>query len=95
MLGFIGHFQNEGTVTTFTEGCCYWFAHILAERFCGGTIMYNPVDNHFAALIGGRLFDITGELAVEDLADWVLWDVYQLVEPLDAGRVYDNCILKL
>ena len=33
ILNFIKRFQNEGTIKAFTEGCCYWFAKILDDRF--------------------------------------------------------------
>lgn len=44
VLGFIKHFK--GSEDVFLYGCCYWFAFILQERF-GGTMMYEPIENHF------------------------------------------------
>ena len=36
VMGFINRFtqggKNQGTIDTFTCGCCYWFAYILFER---------------------------------------------------------------
>ena len=92
VLAFIKHFQNEGTIKTFTNGCCYWFAHILMHRF-DGTLMYNPVENHFATKIGAFLFDITGEVKMDE--NWVMWYEYAARDWRDAERVYYNCMLKI
>lgn len=86
---FIKHFQNEGTIKTFTEGCCYYFALILKERF-GGDIMYDEVDNHFACLIGSKVYDVTGEV----IGNFIDWDSYKRMEPLNAQRVIRDCITK-
>lgn len=91
VLAFIKHFQNEGTIKTFTEGCCYWFAHILKERF-SGLIYYNPVENHFATKIDGSLYDITGELV--DGRNWMMWRKYIAMDLLDAIRVIKDCVNK-
>lgn len=94
VLAFIKHFQNEGTIKTFTNGCCYWFADILAHRFweSGAEIYYNPVENHFACCIEGFFFDITGEIPCTHLVDW---KHYQSTETSEARRIYLNCILKV
>lgn len=93
VLAFIRQFQNEGTIRTFTNGCCYWFAHILVNRFLLSEIAYNPVENHFAARIASELYDITGK--IDNDGHWMDWDDYQATEPADAARVYDNCIVKI
>ena len=92
VIQFIKCFQNDNTIKTFTEGCCYWFAHILKYRFWG-TIMYEPVLNHFATLIDGHLFDITGEL--NDKNDWQEWDEFKKIDELETKRIYKYCIYKL
>jgi len=98
ILNFIKRFQNEGTVKTFTEGCCYWFAKILDERFnefdYEPQICYNPKENHFATLINFRLYDITGDLGeMKDLPDWKYWDKYQYKEDEKVvERLYRDCI---
>lgn len=89
---FIAHFQNPGTIDTFTNGCCYWFTQILTSRFWLSSIYYNPVDGHFATKIRGVLYDITGRL--EDDGHWVRWARYKAVEPADAFRVMKYCIYK-
>lgn len=91
ILAFIGKFQNEGTIKTFTEGCCYYYAAILSLRFDGATLMYNPVENHFATRINGALYDITGEIPYTD--SWVNWHTYPAEDWKDAERVVRDCII--
>ena len=95
VVSFIDHFQNLGTIDIFTNGCCYWFAKILEERF-EGSIMYNPVDNHFATLIDTHLYDILGEIPGDIRIDdnWYFWDEYEKLDPLETGRIYKYCINK-
>ena len=95
VLVFISKFQNEGTIKTFTEGCCYWFARILKERF-HGIIMYNSVDNHFASLIDTHLYDITGNISdkIEICDSWYEWDEYKKLDSLETERIYKYCINK-
>lgn len=89
ILDFIKHFnKNKGTIKTFTEGCCYWFAFILHTRF-KGVIMYNDIDNHFACKIGNTIYDINGI----NTDSFVEWDNYRKTEPLNADRVIRDCII--
>lgn len=63
VLAFIKHF--EGARETFLHGCCYWFAHILSERFWlreSVAILYEPVEGHFITQIGGRYYDVRGDV---------------------------------
>lgn len=98
VLDFIKRFQNEGTIKTFTSGCCYWFAQILNERFnfaepeCG--IFYNEKENHFATMIDLHLYDITGDLGdIRNLHDWTSWNDYQNTgDELIVKRLYRDCI---
>lgn len=53
----------------YLSGKCYWFAVILRERF-GGRIFYNQIDNHWACLIGGHLFDASGEIDQTGFEQW-------------------------
>ena len=89
---FIAHFQNEGTVKTFTNGCCYWFARLLCMRFWLAVVVYNPISGHFAARYAGKLYDITGRL--EDDGHWIRWSRYAAEEPADALRIKKYCIFK-
>ena len=95
-MKFIQNFRNEGTIKTFTEGCCYWFAYILVERFKGeavsAVIWYNQILGHFAAVIDGTMYDITGELEIT--FDWYIWDRFLAQEPSYGSVVVRDCILK-
>lgn len=88
ILEFIKRFQRPDTITTFTEGCCYWFAYILASRF-NGIIMYNEIDNHFGCLILEDVYDITGKINGKG---FVVWEHYRDFEPLNSIRIENQCI---
>lgn len=62
IVEFIKHF--EGAEDVFLHGCCYWFAKILDERFilADPKIMHEPVEGHFVTDIGGRLYDVRGDV---------------------------------
>lgn len=96
ILDFIAKFQNGTEVRRlFTNGQCYWFSRILFERF-RGDIMYLPVSNHFVFRPFSRasLFDIEGDVTEEYSNEPIYrWDEYQYFDELDAGRVYNQCIL--
>lgn len=100
ILNFIKNFQNEGTIKTFSKGCCFWFAFILETRFknfdqenkFSCRIMYNQVIGHFACEIGGDLYDITGK--IEYTNDWIPWVDWFLTEPSYREIVVRDCILK-
>lgn len=76
-------------------GNCYWFAYILAERFAEyhTRIVYFPVANHFACMIGDQIFDICGEVA-NDNATFYFWDDYKSIDATHAERIMRQCILK-
>lgn len=92
ILDFIKHFQNEGTISTFMEGCCYWFAHILKSRFVFGSIVYEPIMCHFLYQLDGICYDITGEVDTSKL-HIVDWNTYELNSPF-RKKVHKDCILK-
>ena len=70
ILQFIKKFSDFGpqVVDCFTKGNCYWFARILAIEFMG-IIYYDPIVGHFATMIDGVLYDITG--VVENPNDFI------------------------
>lgn len=71
---FLNRFHDYPDVdTTFTSGCCYWFAVILMLRFSESLpqLMYDSVANHFGVQINGRVYDITGN--VTDQYSWGKW----------------------
>ena len=93
ILDFIKHFQNEGTISTFMEGCCYWFAYILKSRFIFGKIMYEPILGHFLYKYSNKCYDIRGEVDSTSL-HLEEWDKYELGST-HRKRVHNDCILKL
>lgn len=89
VIAFIDRFTSGGklkdTITTFTQGCCYWFAYILHSRFSNSIIMYDPLENHFVVEIEKRLYDITGEVTGQ--YDVVRWNKYP-----DKKGIIRDCI---
>lgn len=92
VLDFIKHFQNEGTISTFMEGCCYWFAHILKSRFVFGKIMYEPIIGHFLYELDGVCYDITGKVDRSSLHLYD-WNTYE-INSSHRKRILHDCILK-
>lgn len=90
---FIQRFRIHGKQVEecFTQGCCYWFARILEERFQGAEIVYDAISNHFAARIDGRVYDITGEITHNALSPWEPWASYEEGSSHRAGIIRD-CI---
>lgn len=93
ILDFIKHFQNEGTISTFMEGCCYWFAHILKARFVLGKIVYEPIIGHFLYQLEDKCYDIRGLINTEDM-HLEEWDNYE-INSAHRKRIHNDCILKL
>ena len=63
ILDFIDRFK--GSEEVFLHGCCYWFAHILNDRFRQAyetDVLYEPVEGHFITKIGNRLYDVRGDV---------------------------------
>jgi hypothetical protein len=50
--------------------------------------MYDPIINHFAARIDGRLYDITGD--VTDKYSMIEWESFD--DDLEKQRIIDYCI---
>ena len=88
-MAFIDRFTSGGklkdTITTFTQGCCYWFAYILHSRFSNSVIMCDPVINHFVVESENRLYDITGDVTGE--YNVVRWSKYP-----DKRTIIRDCI---
>lgn len=103
---FIAPFRKPELIDIFTNGYCYYFAQILSTRFNSflwhpTDIYYNPIDCHFACLIGNKLWDINGaisddiiEYQTNKFGHWYKWKYYIDWEPLDSKRVIENCIIK-
>lgn len=92
VINFLRRFhEKDQTVDyVFTNGCCYWFAVILHERFPNSKIMYDPVWNHFVTEIDNKLYDATGD--VTDNYNVVEWDKYALDDQLYRNRIIRDCI---
>jgi hypothetical protein len=85
VLKFIKKYESADDL--FRRGQCFWFAFILAHRF-KGTIMYQPVDNHFVAKIKNKYYDVTGEVK----GDFQTIDEARK-DPLHWERIKRDCIL--
>ena len=94
VLNFIHHFNKRHDETLsdvercFTDGCCWWFAHILCERF-NGEMVYDEIDGHFGCEISGRVYDITGD--VTDTFRKTYWSVFVEREPNLSVRILRRC----
>ena len=86
IIRFIQVFNSPSNEILFSEVACYWFAHILADRFFGD-IVYDPSQVHFATMIDDSIYDIKGEVDHPD--DYVLWDLYV---GDDRDLIQYNCI---
>lgn len=94
ILDFIRQFRDLGAENCFSNGMCYWFAHILRSRFITEHchIMYSEIDNHFGCEINGIIYDITG---VAPAYDWEPWYTVNYNDPKLAERIKRDCIDKL
>ena len=94
ILDFIRQFRDLGAENCFSNGMCYWFAHILRSRFITEHchIMYSEIDNHFGCEINGIVYDITG---IASAYDWALWCTTIYNDPKLAERIKRDCIDKL
>ena len=105
VLKFIARFTNQGKKTevidTFSNGCCYWFAEILWDRFCfnepinsRGKIytVYDPIINHWACCIDYRIYDITGDITDNEEYQWHDWNRFMYQDTSLTKRLYRDCI---
>lgn len=90
ILHFIKKFSDFGNqvVECFTKGNCFWFAMVLAMEFAG-EIYYDPIVGHFATLIDGVMYDITG--VVENTSDFISLEEIRKDELLCA-RLQRDCV---
>jgi len=101
VMRFISRFTNGGknqeVIETFTNGCCYWFAHILCERFYDldawredVEIMFDRIESHFGCRIDGIVYDITGD--VTDKYNWATLSSVIDEDNLRAERIFRDCV---
>ena len=90
ILRFIKRFSDFGNqvVECFTKGNCFWFAMVLALEFAG-EIYYNPIVGHFATMIDGVMYDITG--VVKNTSDFTPLEEIRKDELLWA-RLQRDCV---
>ena len=90
ILRFIKKFSDFGNqvVECFTEGNCFWFAKVLAMEFVG-EIYYDPIVGHFATMIDGVMYDITG--VIENTSDFTPLEEIRKDELLWA-RLKRDCV---
>lgn len=101
ILNFIDRFTSKGkrqeVIDCFQNGCCYWFAYILSERFIDPSltksmIYYDEINNHFGYYDqeSNRIYDITGD--VTNKYDWEPWEEVINKDLLHAKRIIRDCI---
>lgn len=81
----------------FIEGCCYWFAYILKERFApNARIICLPQEGHFVTKIGEKYYDITGNVTKRyQKSQKDDWEEYQRYNSSRAQKIAKNCVLKM
>ena len=97
---FTGNGQRQEVIDAFSCGCCYWFADILWNRFAFETefkedlcyLVYDPIINHWACSINGRIYDITGDISDNQEYKWQDWGTFQLQDKSLTKRLYRDCI---
>ena len=101
ILNFIYRFTSNGTrqevIDCFQNGCCYWFAYILAKRFEDfslpqSKICYDEINNHFGYYDqeANCVYDITGDAT--NKYDWEPWEEVIDKDLLHAKRIVRDCI---
>lgn len=90
---FLKRFHSSENITdVLSNGCCYWFAKILYDRFSmthGAAIVYDEVENHFGTKINGRVYDITGDVTFK--YEWSPWS--DINDELLRARIIRDCIM--
>lgn len=98
ILNFISQFRDFGpqVENCFSNGMCYHFSLILCARFRDNAWrVYDPIVNHFAVQIDGRIYDITGDITDNTEYNWKLWDSYQYEDPLHTEHIRRDCMWKV
>jgi hypothetical protein len=98
ILDYINQFRQFGPEVIeycFSSGMCWQFSTLLAIRFRPNSRkVYDPIVNHFATEIDGRIYDIRGDIT--DLPyQWEYWDTYRLQDPKHTKRIVRDCVRKL
>lgn len=92
ILDFINNFKDAQS--TFLNGCCWWFAHILSVRF-GGSTYHEPIENHFVQKIGNHFYDVRGDVTAQYANRHMdCFDTYENVDPCHYQRLVRDCVMK-
>lgn len=97
ILEFIQYFNESKN--TFLNGCCYWFAFILKERF-NATIYYDSILDHFISKIGEEFYDVRGNVTeqlsyLKNHKDALIkFDDLKDIDPALYIKVVNGCINK-
>lgn len=73
------------------NGNCYWFAHILCERFPDLDIYYEPIEGHFYAGDGNLFYDWFGAHAHKPDDKRIKLSVIHTKDPLWYARLIRDC----
>lgn len=97
ILNYIKQFRDLGAENCFANGMCYHFTVLLRQRFGSAhcPILYDQVANHFATLIEGRIYDITGDITENQEYHWERWNDIHQKDPALEKRIRRDCILKI
>lgn len=81
--------------SNFLNGNCYWFAHILTNRFKELEIYYLPIIGHFVAGDGNMFFDWQGKVDLRDLYEDkpIRFDDIKEQDSLYYNRLIRDCVL--
>lgn len=86
---FIALFKRDDK---FLTGLCWHFTVILSARFPGGTVMYEPVENHFVYAYGVRYYDVRGDITELYEGHVTPWGIYKTYDSLESSRIIEQCI---
>lgn len=98
ILDFIEQFRKfgPGVEDCFSNGMCWYFTTILRGRFgMEHIVMYDPIVNHFATEIDGRIYDITGDITDDPQYKFEMWPTFIYKDLRETERIRRDCILKV
>ena len=98
VLNFIEQFRHFGPniENCFSNSMCWYFTTILRGRFViENQAMYDPIANHFATEIDGRIYDITGDITDNPEYKFEYWGSYWLNDLNETALIRRDCIWKI
>lgn len=95
ILSYLNRYTGNGSrgqvIDCFMNECSARLAIDLCQRFYPAEMMYCKEETHFGAKIGGRVYDITGD--VTGKFEWELWSAFAQREPILATRIHRERVL--